>query len=38
MILYSIKWKQQYTNWEPIELPIVDFSQALAVIERIKQL
>jgi hypothetical protein len=38
MILHSIKWTQQYTNWEPFELPITDFTQALAVIQKIKQL
>jgi hypothetical protein len=36
MIYYSIKWTQPYTNWQPVELPITDFTQALAVIQKIK--
>jgi hypothetical protein len=36
MILYTIKWAQHYSNWEPIELPITDFTQALEVINMIR--
>jgi hypothetical protein len=38
MMLYHIKWTQSYVNWQPWELPISDFTQAMAVIQRIKQL
>jgi len=33
---YTICWQQSYHNWEPIELPITDFTQALAVINMIR--
>lgn len=36
MILYSIRWTQPYTNWQPVELPITDFTEAMAVIQQIK--
>ena len=36
MILYTIKWNQLYHNWEPLELPITDFTEAMNVINTIK--
>jgi hypothetical protein len=36
IISYSIKWRQKYNNWEPIEFPITDFAEALAVINSIR--
>ena len=36
MILYTIKWSQSYHNWEPVELPISNFTEALEVINMIR--
>lgn len=36
-MLYSIHWQQSYHNWEPIEFPITNFAEALAVINMIKE-
>jgi len=33
---YTIRWQQSYHNWQPIEFLITDFTQALAVINMIK--
>jgi len=33
---YTIRWQQIYHNWEPIELPICNFTEALEVINAIK--
>jgi hypothetical protein len=35
-ISYSIKWRQTYNNWEPIDFPITNFAEALAVINLIR--
>ena len=35
--LYSIRWTQEYTNWEPAE-PVLDLSEARAVLARIMSL
>ena len=35
MTLYTIHWTQSYSNWEPFELPITDFSQAREALARI---
>jgi len=37
IIFYTIKWQQSYHNWEPFELPIIDFTEAMAVINMIKE-
>lgn len=36
MKLYTIKWTQSYLNWQPTELPITDFTEALKVINIIR--
>ena len=36
LISYRIKWFQTYNNWEPVELPITDFTQAMDVINAIR--
>jgi len=36
MMVYTIKWTQPYRNWEPVEFPITNFTEALAVINLIK--
>ena len=33
---YTIRWQQSYYNWEPIELPICNFIEALEVINMIR--
>jgi hypothetical protein len=33
---YTIQWQQSYYNWEPAELPITDFTEALTVINMIR--
>lgn len=33
---YTIRWQQIYHNWQPIELPITNFTEALAVISMIR--
>jgi len=35
-MMYSIKWRQAYHNWEPIELPITNFTEAMAIINAIR--
>ena len=35
MTLYTIRWTQPYTTWEPLEFPITDLSAAQAVLARI---
>jgi hypothetical protein len=35
---YTIRWQQYYHNWQPIELPITNFTEALAIIKMIKEL
>jgi hypothetical protein len=35
MTLYTIRWTQPYTAWEPLEFPIRDLSQARLVLARI---
>ena len=35
MTLYTIRWTQPYTTWEPVEFPIQDLSAAQAVLQRI---
>ena len=35
MTLYTIRWTQPYTAWEPLEFPITDLSAAQAVLQRI---
>jgi hypothetical protein len=35
MTVYTIRWTQPYTMWEPIEFPIQDLSQAREVLARI---
>ena len=35
MTLYTIRWTQPYTAWEPMEFPIQDLSAAQAVLQRI---
>jgi hypothetical protein len=37
IISYTIKWQQSYYNWEPFELPITDFTEAMSVIRMIKE-
>jgi len=36
MKLYTIKWTQPYLNWQPIELPITNFTEALKIINMIR--
>ena len=36
IISYKIRWSQLYNNWEVIEPPITDFTQAMAVINMIR--
>jgi len=33
---YTIRWQQSYHNWIPVELPITDFTQALEIINMIR--
>ena len=33
---YTIRWQQSYYNWKPIEFPICNFKEALAVINMIR--
>ena len=33
---YTIRWQQFYYNWEPIEFPITDFTEAIAIINMIR--
>jgi len=35
MTLYTIRWTQPYTMWEPLEFPIRDLTQAREVLARI---
>ena len=35
MTLYTIRWTQPYTAWEPLEFPIRELSAAQAVLQRI---
>ena len=35
MTLYTIRWTQPYTAWEPLEFPITELSAAQAVLQRI---
>lgn len=35
MTLYTIRWTQPYTAWEPAGFPITDLSAAQAVLKRI---
>lgn len=35
MTLYTIRWKQPYSNWLPSEPEIQDLSQARQVLQRI---
>ena len=35
MNLYTIRWTQPYTAWEPLEFPITDLSAAQEVLARI---
>jgi hypothetical protein len=35
MTFYVLQWSQPYTTWEPMELPIVDFTQAHELLTRI---
>jgi hypothetical protein len=37
MTLYTIRWTQPYTAWEPMEFPIQDLSQAREVLAGIMQ-
>ena len=36
--LYTIRWTQAYTNWEPLEFSVSDLTEARAVLERIMAL
>ena len=36
--VWTISWIQNYSNWEPWELPITNFSQAQEVLARIMSL
>jgi len=36
--VWILRWSQPYTNWQPVELPITDFSQAREVLARIMSL
>jgi hypothetical protein len=33
---YTIRWQQSYHNWQPIELPITDLKEAMAIINMIR--
>ena len=35
MTLYTIRWTQPYTAWEPMEFPITNLTAARAVLKRI---
>ena len=35
MTLYTIRWTQPYTAWEPMEFPITDLTLARLVLARI---
>lgn len=35
MTLYTIRWTQPYTMWEPMEFPITDLTLARKVLARI---
>jgi len=35
MTLYTIRWTQPYTTWEPLEFPITNLTAACAVLKRI---
>ena len=37
IISYTIKWRQSYHNWQPVEIPITDFTEAMAIINMIKE-
>jgi len=37
MTLYTIRWTQPYTMWEPMEFPIRDLTQAREVLAGIMQ-
>jgi len=34
---YTIRWQQIYHNWQPFELSITDFTEAMEVINMIKE-
>ena len=36
--LYTIRWTQAYTNWEPLEFFVNDLTQARKVLQRIMAL
>jgi hypothetical protein len=36
ILSYTIKWSQTYHNWEVVDPPINDFTEALAVINMIR--
>ena len=35
MTVYTVRWTQPYTMWEPLEFPIRDLTQARLVLARI---
>ena len=35
MTLYTIRWTQPYTAWEPLEFPIVDLTLAREVLAKV---
>jgi len=35
MTLYTIRWTQPYTAWEPLEFPIRDLTAAQAVLAKV---
>lgn len=37
-ISYTIRWQQNYDNWDLLEIPITDFTEARAVLARIMKL
>jgi len=36
IISYKIRWSQIYNNWEVVETPITNFTEALEVINMIR--
>jgi len=35
MTLYTVRWTQPYTTWEPLEFPITDFTEARKVLAKV---
>jgi len=36
IISYTIKWSHAYHNWEVVEPPITDFTEAMSIINMIR--